>query len=97
MTGNKSEGDVSQGERTLSLSDYIQSASALESIRNDDGSTTIYLQVHKRERYSTLPRLDRQSWLNRVLGGRRVPSANPDRLDAAANVRKIPRRRSDLI
>jgi hypothetical protein len=97
MTGNKSEGDVSQGEHTLSLSDYIQSASALESIRNDDGSTTIYLQVHKRERYSTLPRLDRQSWLNRVLGGRRVPSAHPDRLDAAANVRKIPRRRSDLI
>ena len=85
------------GEDTRSLSDYIQNASALESVHNDDGSTTIYLQVHKRERYSTLPRLQRQSWLTRVFGGRTMPSQNSDRLGVAANVRKIPRRRSDLI
>lgn len=87
--------DVPDGEHTRSLSDAIQSASALESVHNDDGSTTIYLQVHTREKYSTLPGLERRSWLTRVLGGRTMPSESPER--SGANVRRIPRRRSDLI
>lgn len=97
MNGDESEYDAKAGEDTRSLSDYIQTASALDSVQNDDGSTTIYLQVHRRERYSTLPRLERKSWLARIFTGRAATSENPDRLDTAANVRKIPRRRSDLI
>jgi hypothetical protein len=97
VTGHDSENDADQGNDTRSLSDYIQSAAALESVANDDGSTTIYLHVHRRERYSTLPRLQRQSWLTRIFGGRAAPSKDLDRLGTAANVRKIPRRRSDLL
>ncbi len=78
------------------LSDYIRNANALDVINNADGSTTIHLELHRRERYSTLPRSRRKSLLVRVFGGRTTPSGEPDRLGIAANVRKIPRRRSDL-
>jgi hypothetical protein len=97
MTSYEADRDAQRDDATLSLSDYIQNASALESVDNDDGSTTIYLQVHRRERFSTLPRLERQSWLTRVLGRRTATAEDSDRLGEAANVRKIPRRRSDLI
>ena len=97
MTGHESEHEGAPDNDTRSLSDYIENAAALDSVRNDDGSTTIYLQVHRRERYSTLPRLQRQSWLARIFGGRAESQEDADRLGEAANVRKIPRRRSDLI
>ena len=97
MTGSETEHESAPDDATRSLSDYIQNAATLDSVRNDDGSTTIYLQVHRRERYSTLPRLQRQSWLARIFGGRAEPLEAADRLGQAANVRKIPRRRSDLI
>jgi hypothetical protein len=97
MTGHKPELDTKRDDATLRLSDYIQNATAPESELNDDGSTTIFLRVHRRERYSTLPRLQRSSWLTRFFGGRPTSSESLDRLGVAANVRKIPRRRSDLI
>jgi hypothetical protein len=88
--------DTRQASDPVPLTERILNATALESIDNDDGSTTIYLNVHKRERFSTLPRLAPQTWFARVLGNR-GPTSEQDRLGAAANLRRVPRRRSDLI
>lgn len=87
---------ASQNGDTFRLSDYIHNATAVEPVRNDDGSTTIYLNLYRRERYSTLPRSRRQPWFLRIFGGRPTPQGDRDRLGVAANVRKIPRRTSDL-
>jgi hypothetical protein len=88
--------DTDQDSDPVRLTERILNAAALESVDNDDGSTTIYLNVHKRERFSTLPRLARQSWFARMLGNR-ATTADQDRLGVAANLRRVPRRRSDLI
>jgi hypothetical protein len=91
------EHDASQDGDALRLSDYIRNATALEAEHNADGSTTIYVRLHRRERYSTLPRSRRRPWFVRVFGGRSSRLKDSDRLGVAANVRKVPRRRSDLV
>jgi hypothetical protein len=88
--------DSPEGKDEFLLSDYIRSANTLDEEHNDDGSTTIYLELHRRERYSTLPRSRRKSWFVRVFGNRSARQEERDRLGVAANVRKVPRRRSDL-
>jgi len=80
----------------LLLSDYIASANALESVVNADGSTTIYLEVHRRERFSILPRSRRRPWVIRLFA-RRVSGPRIDPLGEAANVRKVPRRREERL
>ncbi|GMQ94449.1 MAG: hypothetical protein BMS9Abin12_1940 [Acidimicrobiia bacterium] len=96
MTDVDLDCDTPKDKGEFLLSDYIRSANALDAEHNDDGSTTIYLQLHRRERYSTLPRSRRKSWFVRVFGSRSAPQEDRDRLGVAANVRKVPRRRSDL-
>jgi hypothetical protein len=96
MTDLDLDRDAQQDKDGFLLSDYIRNANALETERNDDGSTTIYLRLHRRERYSTLPRSRRQTWLVRMIRGRSKRLGEQDRLGVAANVRKVPRRRSDL-
>lgn len=88
---------VSRDGDNLRLSDYIRNATALESEQNSDGSTTIYLRLHRRERYSTLPRSRRRPWFVQLFGGRSARVGDPDPLGVAANVRKVPRRTSDLV
>ncbi len=96
MTNLDLDRDTPQDQDGFLLSDYIRNANALEAERNDDGSTTIYLPLHRRERYSTLPRSRRRPWLVRMFRGRSKRLREQDRLGVAANVRKVPRRRSDL-
>lgn len=96
MAREISQPNTPQDSDPVRLTERILNATALESTDNPDGSTTIYLNVHKRERFSTLPRLAPQTWFARVLGNR-VPASDQDRLGAAANLRRVPRRRSDLV
>ena len=96
MARDITDTDAPENSDAVRLTDRILSATTLKSVDNDDGSTTIYLNVHKRERFSTLPRLAPQTWFSRVLGGR-APTADQDRIGVAANLRRVPRRRSDLV
>jgi len=83
--------EITQAEN-LRLSDYVARASTAEPVKESDGTMTVYLRLRQLERYSTLPRPERRSWLARTFGTRSPESSLPNSLTESANVRRVPRR-----
>lgn len=99
MSAKTSLGTTENGsspEERFRLADYVRKATTVEPEKNADGSITIYLRLHKRERYSILPRPQRRPWLDRVFGGRSAGQPATDPLAISANVRRV-RRGPELI